>query len=124
MTILELKNIFIAMFDFEKVQTSDQQDSIYRISETLAENIINVGLGTEILVSLPLSGWVGNTQTVAATGVTATNDVWIYPPSNYVEGFEYIDCKIWCTAQGENTLTFQYGIAPTSDINNVIVGIK
>lgn len=130
MSIASIKARFVAMFNFEKVQTSGQDDSIDRISEELAEVIHDASKGLEILVSLPLSGWgLDKKQTVSAVGVRAEgaadeNDVWVYPPSDRIPYELYLTHKISCVAQGVDTVTFEYETIPTADITNVILNVK
>lgn len=59
------------------------------------------------------------TQTVTATGVTATNNVIVSFASTITaeQLNDVYDGKIFCSAQGENSLTFVcYGTEPTENI--------
>lgn len=82
-------------------------------------NIGAVGM-TTTAVTLSASGWSDNTQTVSASGVTASNTVIISPvPSSYSN---YGDSGVRCTAQATNTLTFACDTAPSSDLSiNVVI---
>jgi hypothetical protein len=62
----------------------------------------------------------GYTQTVTATGVTASNTAIVSPsPSDYSD---YTDAEIYCSAQGSGTLTFTCGTTPSNDIDvNVVI---
>ena len=71
-------------------------------------------------VSLPVSGWNNNTQTVTVPGVTRDNDVLVTAaPSSYDAYAEYM---VRCTGQGNNSLTFACSETPKSSITaNVII---
>jgi hypothetical protein len=77
---------------------------------------------SNLTVTLTSAWWSSNTQTVSATGVTASNTVFISPsPSNYSD---YTDAEIYCSAQGSGTLTFTCGTEPTSNITVNVFLIK
>ena len=71
-------------------------------------------------VTLTSAGWSSNTQTVTATGVTASNSVIVSPaPSSFSD---YASATIYCSAQASNSLTFTCTTEPTSDITvNVLI---
>lgn len=55
-------------------------------------------------VSLYVSGWSSNQQTVSVSGVTEDNTIIVTAaPASYEH---YHECAVRCTAQGNNTLTF------------------
>lgn len=60
------------------------------------------------------------TWTVTATGVTATNTVFVdFAAASYAEA---VTCMIRCTGQSANSLTFAANTAPENDINvNVVI---
>lgn len=72
------------------------------------------GWSSTITVTLTSAGWSSNSQTVSATGVTASNTVIVSPaPSDIAD---YADCGVYCSAQGSGTLTFGCDTAPDGDI--------
>jgi hypothetical protein len=91
--------------------------------------VANIGytpqkLHSTVTVTLAAAGWSNNQQTgVAATGVTASNTVFVAPdPTDYAD---YTDAAIRCTGQGAGTLDFACDTEPASDItvNVVILGV-
>ena len=68
---------------------------------------------TEVTVTLSADGWVNNTQTVNAVGVTASSLVIPAPDpaaDNYVA---YTESVVRCVGQAEGTLTFQCDEVPS-----------
>lgn len=86
----------------------------------LSENQGGGGSYTSITVTLPVGSWVSNTQTVTATGVTASNIVVVSPtPSSMTE---YSLAGIICTTQGADALTFTCDTVPSSAVDvNVLI---
>lgn len=82
------------------------------------------GGGSQLIqtsVNLYASGWVENTQSVAVTGVTASNTVWLAPIPEIQH--LYTNYNIICTAQEDGILTFSCEFAPEEDlIVNVVIG--
>ena len=78
------------------------------------------GGSSSTTVTLAVNDWSSNTQTVSATGVTASNNVIIAAaPSSQND---YINAGILCTAQGAGTLTFTCTTVPSSAITvNVLI---
>ena len=73
-----------------------------------------------LVITLTSAGWTNNEQTVTATWVTASNSVIISPAPTYIN--DYTDAKIYCSAQGTDSLTFTCDSTPASDIEvNVLV---
>ena len=73
-----------------------------------------------IQVTLTSAWWSSNTQTVTATGVTATNTVICSPVPSSIS--DYTDAKIYCSTQATNSLTFECDTEPTNDIDvNVVI---
>ena len=73
-----------------------------------------------IAVTLTSGGWSSKAQTVAVEGVTADNNVLIAaaPASRTA----WNDAEVYCSAQGDGTLTFACSSVPTSDITaNVVI---
>lgn len=80
------------------------------IQDNGTNNIIN----TSGQITLPSSGWSGNTQTVSATGVTATNTVTIGPAPSSMNAA--MQAGVYCSAQGQGTLTFTCSSIPSSSL--------
>lgn len=73
-----------------------------------------------ISVTLTAIGWSSNSQTVSATGVTASNTVIV--SSVPADMDEYTSNKVKCSAQGSWTLTFECDTVPSNDIDvNVVI---
>ena len=73
-----------------------------------------------ITVSLTSAWWSSKSQTVSATGVTASNTVIVSPaPANIND---YASNSVYCESQGSWTLTFKCNIVPDGDISvNVLI---
>lgn len=79
------------------------------------------GGGISQTVTLLASGWEDNSQTITVNGVTANNNVLISPSGN---PSDYAEAGIYCSTQGNNTLTFVCEIEPTDDIVvNVLINV-
>lgn len=75
---------------------------------------------TSLTVTLTVANWSSDTQTVTATGVTASNDVIVAPAPSSMD--DYVAAGIVCTAQAANSLTFTCSTVPTNAITvNVMV---
>lgn len=74
-------------------------------------------------ITLTAAGWSNKTQTVSATGVTASNTV-IVAPVGATDAANWASGSVWCTAQGAGTLTFVCDTVPTAaiSVNVVILG--
>ena len=80
----------------------------------------NISLYSTITVTLTSAWWSSSTQTVTATGVTASNTVIVSPVPANID--DYATNKIYCSAQGSNSLTFSCTDTPTGDIDvNVVI---
>lgn len=66
-------------------------------------------------VTLPLTGWTNNSQSIYVFDVTLINDIVVSPSPSNVE--DYINAGIVCIAQSSNSLTFKCNTTPTSDIS-------
>jgi hypothetical protein len=78
------------------------------------------GWHSTITVTLTSAWWSSNSQTVSATGVTASNTVIVSPAPANID--DYATNKIYCSAQGSNSLTFSCTDTPTGDIDvNVVI---
>ena len=74
----------------------------------------------KLTITLTSAWWSSKTQTVSATGVTASNTVIVSPDAS--DYSDYTDAEIYCSAQGSGTLTFTCGTEPTNDIDvNVVI---
>ena len=62
-------------------------------------------------VTLTVTGWSNNQQTVSVTGVTASNTVMVSPAPASVSA--YGDAGIYCSAQASGALTFTCASVPT-----------
>ena len=75
---------------------------------------------SKLTLTLASSSWSNNTITVTATGVTASNDVFITPAAASVT--DYAAAQIYCSAQGADSLTFTCVTAPENSITvNVMI---
>lgn len=80
----------------------------------------HAGGGTSITVTLASANWNGNSQTVTATGVTASNTVIISPAPSNID--DYGDAGIYCSAQSSNSLTFACASTPSNNISvNILI---
>lgn len=75
---------------------------------------ITVSSSTTTTCTLTSAWWSSNSQTVSATGVTASNTVIVSPAPSDIG--DYADCGVYCSAQGSGTLTFGCDKAPSGDI--------
>lgn len=75
---------------------------------------------SSITVSLVVANWSNNSQTVTATGVTASNNVIVSPAPASIDN--YVAGGIKCTAQASNSLTFTCTTTPATAISvNVLI---
>ena len=78
---------------------------------------------TQVVVSLPLSGWTGSTtftNTIAISSVKADTIVIASPAPSDKDTFAF--SNIYCSAQAEGSLTFTAKTKPTTDITaNLII---
>lgn len=91
---------------------------------TTAEKTKLEGLSAPVArtATLTVAGWSGTTQTVSVTGVTANSILTVtYAPASRAA---WVDADIYCSAQGDGTLTFTCSTVPTEAItaNVVILG--
>lgn len=73
-----------------------------------------------VAVVLTAAGWASNSQTVNVEGVTAGNNVLVAaaPASRTA----WNDAEVYCSGQGEGTLTFACSSAPSADVTaNVVI---
>lgn len=69
---------------------------------------------TTCVVTLTVTDWTDNSQTVTANGVTSDNTVFISPSPSYYDA--YAGAAIKCTVQDANSLTFACKEVPESDV--------
>ena len=73
-----------------------------------------------ITVTLTSAWWSSSTQTVSATGVTASNTVIVSPAPSSIG--DYADNGVYCYSQASGTLTFKCSSTPSSNISvNVVI---
>lgn len=86
----------------------------------LDDSVINSFSHKTQTITLTVSAWNNNTQTVAVSGITSDNTVIV---SSNPESFDaYSSAKIKCTAQSTNSLTFICDKVPTTDIKvNIVI---
>lgn len=73
-------------------------------------------------VSLPASGWSGNSQTVTVSGVFASETAQLITPTPAIASqYAYYEAGIMCTNQGINSLTFTCQTVPTSNLTVYVV---
>jgi len=78
------------------------------------------GGSSSITVTLLAANWSNDSQTVNATGVTASNSVFIGAAPASITDYDTAGVK--CTAQGAGTLTFTCTTTPSSDLTvNVLI---
>lgn len=71
-------------------------------------------------VSLVASGWASQSQTVSVAGVTSTNLVIVSP--NSASFVPYSEAVVYCSGQGNGTLTFSCEELPTENLTvNVLI---
>ena len=71
-------------------------------------------------VILPASGWSGNTQTAAVSGVTEDSNVIVSPASDSFSA--YNEASVRATGQGNGSITFSCEDMPAGDLNvNVMI---
>lgn len=76
--------------------------------------------GTFISITLIASNWVDNTITLSVSEITNTSSLLITP--NPLTSKEAIDSGIYCSFQGDGTITFKCSIVPIVDVvMNVLI---
>ena len=108
--------------DWETISqfSPDNTGTVGQVVTKTANGYEYVTKQTTIQVTLTSAGWNSKTQTVTATGVTASNTVIVSPdPSGFND---YVDWVIYCSAQWSNSLTFTCTSEPAVDIVvNVVI---
>ena len=94
--------------------------------ENLGITPANIGAQTKhttSTASLTVSGWSSNSQTVSASGVTASNTVFVAPAPASQDAYGKAGVK--CTAQASGTLTFTCSKTPEEalTVNIVVLGV-
>lgn len=89
-------------------------------SDAYIKNKPTIPKVSSVTVSLTVANWSNNSQTVTATGVTASNNVIVSPAPASIDN--YVAAGIKCTAQASGTLTFTCTTTPSTAISvNVLV---
>lgn len=75
---------------------------------------------SSLTATLTSAWWSSSEQTVSVSGVTASNTVIVSPSPSSMSA--YTNAKVYCSAQGSNSLTFSCTDTPTGDIVvNVVI---
>lgn len=74
---------------------------------------------SSITVTLAAANWSGSSQTVTATGVTASNTVIVGAAP--ASASEYNTSGVICTAQGADSLTFSCSTTPSNDLTVTVL---
>ena len=107
---------------FEQARQQAQSSKEYtdamvaEVAEAAAESIQEVAeqLPITTSITLPASGWSGNSQAVAVEGVTADNTIIV--SASAASQSAYSEASVSCTAQAAGTLTFTCSTAPSTDL--------
>lgn len=77
---------------------------------------------TSVAITLSSSSWSSNTQTVAVSGVSATETAQLITPTPAIASQSaYYEAGIMCTGQAANSLTFTCQTVPTSNLTVYVV---
>lgn len=88
-----------------------------RTVDYLAATAATIQKGTNPIqrnISLTVSGWADNLQTVSVDSVTANSVV--FTGADIGSNQEYADCEVWCSGQSDGTLTFSCVYVPNEEI--------
>ena len=77
---------------------------------------------SQVSVSLPVNGWVGGVQTVIAAGVTEDCALVAAPTPGSIG--EYYGKGVYCSAQGDGTVSFGYVTQPTAAVGVNLLILK
>lgn len=97
----------------DDIESNATASDMYPSAKAVADYVAT-HLASNTSVTLAASGWADNSQTVAASGVTASNNIVVSPAPDYISA--YINGSIRCTAQSDGALTFVCSTVPTVDI--------
>lgn len=92
----------------------------HALSSNVTVTAADTGITTKT-ATIQTSNWSGTTATVTVSGVTSTSDVIVSPAPSGVAA--WTDAQIYCSAQGNNTLTFTAKGTPTVAIPIVVIVI-
>ena len=90
--------------------------------EQARQNLGSEGKHTSSTVTLTSSGWSSNSQTISVSGMTATLDIIVSPAPASWESWG--KAGVYCSAQGDGTLTFECREKPTSSLTANILILK
>ena len=94
-----------------QIQINDVQEQVESV-QTEVESKQEQHSSSSVLLSA--SGWVDNSQTINVSKVTATNTIIVSPAPESRSG--YAAANVFCSAQGEGTLTFICEEVPTESL--------
>ena len=119
--LLNIKASEIGTYGNQIAINTDENKIYYRrMFNGTWEAWISIPGTISLSLSLPVANWSNNSQTITATGVTASNNVIISPAPASIDN--YVAAGIKCTAQAANSLTFTCTTTPTAVISvNVLV---
>lgn len=69
---------------------------------------------TEVNITLPVSGWVDNEQTVAVPA--AVSGCTVFAGGDSGSEPEYSTCEVYCSGQADGSLTFSCTYLPMEDV--------
>lgn len=92
----------------------------HAVTKSYADGLV-VGLASYqyATVTIPTTGWSGGSITLSVQGATATNTVFVSPAPQSVAG--WASAGIYCSAQGDGTLTFSCSSTPTASLSANVV---
>lgn len=109
-------------FSFSTTAIADGAVSTAKLADGAVTPAKTTGIQPEHVtatVTLPVSGWSGNTQTVSVAAVTASNTVLSSPAAASWESAR--DNGVRCTGQGAGTLTFTCDSVPSGSLSYNLV---
>ena len=100
--------------------TAPSKNAVYDKINAMDTTISGKASMSTITVSLTSAWWSSKSQTVSATGVTASNTVIVSPAPSSLN--DYASNSVYCESQGSWTLTFKCNTVPSGDISvNVLI---
>lgn len=91
-------------------------EAVDGLDEAITEKISESGNSSSSSknVTLPVSGWANNKQTLAVSGVTTNSTIFVSGDSGSEP--EYSTCEVYCSAQANGSLTFSCTYLPMEDV--------